>query len=528
MSKAILVLGMHRSGTSCLARMLAAGGLASAGDAVRNWDNARGHFEMLDAVRLNEAVLAYSGGHWLSPPAEVRWTPDHAAVRDRLLGARIEGSSAMGLASSGVEHAQAPGIDSRAPGIDSRAPGIDSRAPGVESHRSRHALIKDPRTLLVLPFWRASAIPFHTIAIVRHPLATARSLESWRAMPIDEGIALWLAHNRVLLADRATHEYALIDFDAPRDEMIAQSLAAARTFAPRFDEDAFAGAYEEQLVHHDGAIDTPAIDTPAIDTPAIDTPHIDTPSALHEALVLHARLVGPDTLRTSRTHPPVAIRAYPRAAMRAFTDALAARDFASAIASAREALANIDDAAAVLVPLVTSLIRVRGFDDARALVDDHAMRLDAGMADLLRAKVLLGANDAAGAVVHLERAIAVPHPFHQAKHLLPEALRRVGRHDDARAALASIVDDTLYPHGPLSTLAEWSWLDGEHERALDEMARAIASAPPNRRGRLRTRRAEWLIARSDVVGARHELAHAIAEDPAYTRSHDVVARIADK
>jgi NAD(P)-dependent dehydrogenase (short-subunit alcohol dehydrogenase family) len=49
--------------------------VASAGEAVRNWDNARGHHEMLDLVRLNERVLAHSGGHWLSPPSEVQWTP---------------------------------------------------------------------------------------------------------------------------------------------------------------------------------------------------------------------------------------------------------------------------------------------------------------------------------------------------------------------------------------------------------------------------------------------------------------------
>ncbi|MFN0246061.1 MAG: hypothetical protein ACKV2T_04085 [Kofleriaceae bacterium] len=457
--RAIIVLGMHRSGTSCVARMLAAGGLASAGDAVRNWDNARGHYEMLDAVRLNEAVLAYSGGHWLSPPAEVRWSVEHAAARDRLLGAHIEDSLP--------------------------------------------ALIKDPRTLLVLPFWRASAIPFHTIAIVRHPRAVARSLESWRAMSVDEGIALWLAHNRALLADRAQHTYALIDFDAPCDAMISQALAAAREFAPRFDETAFAAAYEEQLVHHDGVPDAPD-------------------DRLHEALALHARLVGPDA---SRVHLRGAMRTYPRAAMRAFVDHLAARDMTTAIASAREALAGIDDASAVLVPVVTSLVRHRGFDAARALIDEHAARLDDGVADLLRAKALLGANDAAGAVVHLERAIAVPHPFHQARHLLPEALRRAGRHVEARAALERIVDDTLYPHGPLSTLAEWSWLDGDHARAIDDMTRAIAAAPSNRRGRLRTRLAEWLIVRGDVTVARHELEQAIADDPAYTRSRDVLARI---
>src|SRR5687767_14592915 len=147
---------MHRSGTSCLAGMLAAGGLASAGQAVRNWDNARGHHEMLDVVRLNEAVLAYSGGHWLSSPSQVRWTDEHAATRDRLLST-----------------------------------GIDGRPP----------LLKDPRMLLALPFWRASRVPYRVVAIVRHPLAFARSLESWREMPLAEGLALWIAHNRVLAAD---------------------------------------------------------------------------------------------------------------------------------------------------------------------------------------------------------------------------------------------------------------------------------------------------------------------------------------
>src|SRR6476646_1918634 len=95
MASAIVVLGMHRSGTSCLAGMLAAGALASAGEAVRNWDNARGHHEMLDVVRLDEAVLAHSGGHWLSAPTAVRWTDEHARARDRLLEARVVGRPAL-------------------------------------------------------------------------------------------------------------------------------------------------------------------------------------------------------------------------------------------------------------------------------------------------------------------------------------------------------------------------------------------------------------------------------------------------
>jgi len=177
---AIVVLGMHRSGTSCLAGMLTEGGVASAGAAaLRNWDNARGHHELRELIRLDEAVLAHSGGHWLAPPAAVRWTDTHARERDELL-----------------------------------------RAP---------LLLKDPRMLLVLPFWRASPVPLRAIAIVRHPLAVARSLEAWRQLPIAEGLALWTAHNRALAADRARHGYAVVDFDQPASERQSDAQSGLRS-----------------------------------------------------------------------------------------------------------------------------------------------------------------------------------------------------------------------------------------------------------------------------------------------------------
>ncbi len=454
---AIVVLGMHRSGTSCLAGMLAAGGLASAGEAVRNWDNARGHHEMLDAVRLNEAVLAHSGGHWLSPPAEVRWTDEQAAARDRLLRARIDG---------------------------------------------RPALLKDPRTLLALPFWRASGVPYHVLGIVRHPLAVARSLESWRGMPLAEGVALWSAHNRALAEDRARHGYALVDFEQPRAAVVAAVVAACAPLAPALDEAALAGAYEEHLVHHDGG-----------DAPAV--------AGLDEAVALYRRLAGIGIGAGS----PAARPAFPRAELAAFARLLREGAIAAAIPPARAALASVTDAAAVLVPVVTSLVRHRAHAEARALVAEHAARLDAGLADLLHGKVLLAMGDAASAVRHLEAACAAPRPFFQARHLLPQALRGAGRHAEARAALRRVASEALYPHGPIGTLAEWSWLDGEHRDALAEMQQAIAAAPLHRRGRLRTRRAEWLLAQGDPVAARRELLQAIDEDPGYGRSREVLASL---
>ena len=453
-SPAIVVLGMHRSGTSCLAGMLAAGGLASAGEAVRNWDNARGHHEMLDVVRLNEAVLAHSGGHWLSPPAEVRWTDEQAAARDRLLRARIDG---------------------------------------------RPALLKDPRTLLALPFWRASRVPYHVIGIVRHPLAVARSLESWRGMPLAEGVALWSAHNRALAADRARHGYPLVDFEQPRAAVVAAVRAACASLAPAIDEAGLAGAYEEQLVHPDGG----------------DAPDV---AGLDEAVALYRRLAGAGA--------PAPRPAFPRAALAAFARLLGEEGVAAALPPARAALASVADAAAVLGPVVTSLVRHRAHAEARALIAEHAARLDDGLADLLHGKVLLAMGDAASAVRHLEAACAVPGPFFQARHLLPQALRGAGRHAEARAAMRRVAREALYPHGPLATLAEWSWLDGDPRAALAGMAQAIAAAPRHRRGRLRTRRAEWLLAQGDPIAARGELLQALDEDPGYGRSREVLASLA--
>jgi len=113
----------------------------------------------------------------------------------------------------------------------------------------------------------------------------------------------------------------------------------------------------------------------------------------------------------------------------------------------------------------------------------------------------------------------------QARALLPHALRAAGRTTEARTSLRELADVALYPHQSLATLAEWSWLDGDHDAALAEMAEAIMSAPDHRRGRLRTRRAEWLLARGETAQARSELERAVVEDPGYARSREVLDRV---
>ncbi len=455
---AVVVLGMHRSGTSCLAGMLDAGGIASAGNAVRNWDNPRGHHEMLDVVRLDEAVLAHSGGHWLAAPREVRWTEAHAAERDRLLRTPVGG---------------------------------------------RPALLKDPRMLLALPLWRDSSVPFHVIGIVRHPLAVARSLSTWRGVPLADGIALWTAHNRVLAADRARHGYSIVDFDRPIADVVAAARSACANLADAIDDAAFTAACEARLVHHDATVD-----------------HETTIAGLDDALAIHRELVG-DTTPAPRPE-------FPRTELARFGWQLADGAIEDALRAAREAVAAIEDAAAVLLPVVAALVRRGTYAEARALIAEYANVLDDGIADLLLGKILLASGDARAAVPHLEAACAVAQPPFQAHLLRAHALRGAGRRAEARTEMARVADVALYAHGYLATLAEWRWRDGERTLALDEMASAIDAAPLHRRGRLRTRRATWLLERGalgDREAARAELARALEEDPGYGRSREMLATI---
>lgn len=454
---AILVLGMHRSGTSCVAGMLRASGVASAGPAVRNWDNARGHHESLALVRLNEVVLARSGGHWLAAPGALRWTAEDERERERLLGTAIDG-----------------------------------RAP----------LMKDPRTLLCLAFWRAAKKPFHALGVVRHPLAVARSLASWRALPLAQGLALWTAHNRALLADQREHGYPLIDFERPKAEVVSQVARAGARFGFALDPAALAEAYDERLVHHDELEGEALAD-------------------LVEPLTLYGELIA----RAGSSGPRLPRRPFPRAALADFERELAARDLPRAIDAVRAALAHTQAADAVLVPVVAALSRAQAFAEARALVTEATAALEPGLRELLLGKIQLAAGDARGALVHLERACAAPEPFFQARRLLPHALRGAGRKEDARRALHELSALALYPHGPLSQLADWSWNDGEPGRALAEMATAIEAAPRHRRGRMRARRAEWLSAHGERSAAEVELVTALEEDPSYPRVRRELERL---
>jgi hypothetical protein len=169
----VVVVGMHRSGTSCLAGSLQARGLDLGAVSESDPHNVKGNRESLEVRELNEEVLAQSAGSWLVPPEVVRWDGELARRRDRFLASQ----AADPVTKSGTWG------------------------------------FKDPRTLVTLPFWLEALAEPRYVATFRHPLAVARSLQRRDGLPPAQGVDLWLAYNRRLADLWRERPFPVVSFD---------------------------------------------------------------------------------------------------------------------------------------------------------------------------------------------------------------------------------------------------------------------------------------------------------------------------
>lgn len=156
----VAVAGMHRSGTSMVARILGECGLYI-GEPEQlvpaTATNPEGHFEHVEFLNLNKAVLVALLGSWKRPPRRFAW---------RALGRRL-----------------APLRD-------------DAAALIRRMDRGSPWAWKDPRTSLTLPFWLPLLPDLRVIVCVRDPLSVARSLEARDGLSTRAGLKLWEAYNR--------------------------------------------------------------------------------------------------------------------------------------------------------------------------------------------------------------------------------------------------------------------------------------------------------------------------------------------
>ncbi|TVS07684.1 MAG: hypothetical protein EA413_00495 [Cyanobium sp. PLM2.Bin73] len=165
----VLVLGMHRSGTSALAGLLVQAGLDGPIDLMPATPaNPRGYWESLGAVQLSDQLLHQLGSHWSRcwALAHHDWESNASAVQ----GWR-----------SGLLHL-----------LHTTYP------PGGR------AVLKDPRLCVLLPAlqpWLESTL-ISSVAFlpIRHPAEVAASLRVAEGIPRSQALLLWLGH--VLSAER--------------------------------------------------------------------------------------------------------------------------------------------------------------------------------------------------------------------------------------------------------------------------------------------------------------------------------------
>lgn len=161
MPQGILVLGMHRSGTSALTRMLNMLGCALSENLLGPGDgNESGHWEPVEAIRLNDEILASAGSsHDDWGPINADWRK--SAIRPQMIG-RVQKI--------------------------------------VADHIGIGPLfaIKDPRICRLADVWieamgNAGAEPL-VLMMVRNPSEVATSLEARDLMAPAYGELLWLRH----------------------------------------------------------------------------------------------------------------------------------------------------------------------------------------------------------------------------------------------------------------------------------------------------------------------------------------------
>ena len=189
----ICVLGMHRSGTSCLTGVLEDAGVYLGNVSKHNRFNIKGNQEHSAIVDLHEAVYSDAGYAWDAPPSEpLPWTPTQ---RERLLEILAE---------------------------------FENRPIWA---------FKDPRTMFTLPTWLDSVPDLRLIGTFRHPLSVARSLHrrSPMRMPLEKAFALWKDYNEMLLQYQRHYGFPLVNFDLPARDYLDCATRALLTLGLRAD-----------------------------------------------------------------------------------------------------------------------------------------------------------------------------------------------------------------------------------------------------------------------------------------------------
>lgn len=182
---AILVLGMHRSGTSALTRTLSLLGAGLPGNLIPpKPDNKAGFWESADVQDLNDRILIALGSRWDDwRPLPLDALPAHG------------GETFLDEAAAMLHAAFA---------------------------QSTLLVLKDPRICRMLPFWRTAlervGARIGCVLSLRSPQAVAASLAQRNGLSEQTGHMLWMRHLLDAERDSRTLPRAFVEYDALLDD----------------------------------------------------------------------------------------------------------------------------------------------------------------------------------------------------------------------------------------------------------------------------------------------------------------------
>ncbi len=233
-SRIVIVVGMHRGGTSAVARTLASLGVDLGDNLIPPGDdNPRGFWEDRDCWAINEELLQHLGSAYdRLAPAWRFVQPDPAVSALKIKAAQL-------LIRKTAQYGPVFGF-------------------------------KDPRTSRLLPFWRqviqsCDLNPSYVIAL-RNPLSVALSLQKRNQISAEKSYFLWLQHMLPAVLDTVGSPRVIVDYDLlinqPAEQLrrIADALGLNIEKRPTADASGHDDYLDPELRHTQFAISNVRLD----------------------------------------------------------------------------------------------------------------------------------------------------------------------------------------------------------------------------------------------------------------------------
>jgi hypothetical protein len=222
-SRAVLVLGMHRSGTSAITRGMQALGVYLGDDFLDPQpDNPTGYWEDINIFEINERLLGVFGLRW----------EDVGLINDDLW----QDTEVDALREEAIEY--------------------------LSAKFTSHPLwgFKDPRTIRLLPFWQpilqALGVDESYVLAIRNPRSVADSLKQRQGIDAVTAHLLWLIYLVPNLSKIANRPFIVADYDlvmadpCSQLERIANGLKIPLNEASRTGIEKFANEFLDPALRH--------------------------------------------------------------------------------------------------------------------------------------------------------------------------------------------------------------------------------------------------------------------------------------